>query len=73
MQLDASASVSGNFVYIPSAGTLLIIGPQLLNVLFIPTDLLHYNITSKTVPINVTAQGGNLYPYFGNLYPYSGH
>ncbi len=72
-QLDASASVPGTFAYIPSAGTVLNVGPQMLNVLFIPTDLVHYNIASKTVTIKVTAQASNLYPYPGNLYPYPGN
>jgi C1A family cysteine protease len=69
-QLDATATVPGTFAYIPSAGTVLNVGIQMLNVLFIPTDLVHYNIASKTVTIKVTAQASNLYPYPGNLYPY---
>ena len=72
-QLDATATVPGTFAYIPSAGTVLNVGTQMLNVLFIPTDLVHYNITSKTVTIKVTVQDSNLYPYPGNLYPYPGN
>ena len=72
-QLDATATVPGTFAYIPSAGTVLNVGTQMLNVLFIPTDLVHYNITSKTVTIKVTAQDSKVYPYPGNLYPYPGN
>jgi hypothetical protein len=72
-QLDATATVPGTFAYIPSAGTVLNVGTQMLNVLFIPTDLVHYNIASKTVTIKVTDQASNLYPYPGNLYPYPGN
>jgi hypothetical protein len=68
VQLDASASVPGTFAYIPSAGTVLNVGSQLLNVLFIPTDTADYTIASKTVTIKVNAHDSNLYP--GNLYPY---
>jgi PKD repeat protein len=72
-QLDATATVPGRLAYIPSSGTVLNVGTQMLNVLFIPTDLVHYNIASKTVTIKVTAQASNLYPYPGNLYPYPGN
>jgi hypothetical protein len=70
VQLDASASEPGTFAYIPSTGTVLNVDPQLLNVLFIPTDTADYNIASKTVTIKVTAHDSKLYPYPGNLYPY---
>ncbi len=52
-QLDATASVPGNCIYIPSSGTVLNVGPQMLNVLFVPTDLIDYNITSAPASINV--------------------
>src|SRR5207247_1356434 len=53
-QLNATASVAGNFVYTPAAGTLLNVGNnQTLHVDFTPTDTAHYNNTSKNVGINV--------------------
>ena len=60
-QLNASASVPGTFVYIPSSGTVLNAGLQTLNVLFIPTDLMDYNINTilTTVLINVTPLESN--------------
>jgi hypothetical protein len=61
-QLDANASVSGTFVYIPSSGTVLNAGPQTLNVLFIPTDTVDYNIVSASVLINVTQMTPKITP-----------
>jgi uncharacterized protein (TIGR02145 family) len=55
-QLNATADVSGTFVYTPAAGTKLDQGAsQSLKVDFTPTDLANYNAISKTVTINVTA------------------
>lgn len=55
-QLNATADVSGTFVYTPAAGTKLNEGAnQSLKVDFTPTDLTNYNTLSKTVTINVTA------------------
>jgi hypothetical protein len=53
-QLAATANVPGTFTYSPAAGTVL--GPgqhQALGVVFTPTDLVDYNVTGKTVFINV--------------------
>ena len=50
-QLDATASVPGNCIYIPSSGTYLNVGPQMLKYLFVPTDLIDYNITSAPTTI----------------------
>jgi YVTN family beta-propeller protein len=53
-QLDATASVPGNFVYTPPLGTVLNAGPnQQLNTIFTPTDITNYTTASKTVYINV--------------------
>ena len=52
-QLNASASVPGTFVYIPSAGTVLSAGTQTLHVEFTPEDAENYNTVSKEVTINV--------------------
>ena len=55
VQLDATASVPGTFVYSPASGTLLGAGAgQVLSVVFIPTDVLDYSGASATVLINVT-------------------
>ena len=54
-QLDATASVPGNFTYNPPAGTKLSVGlHQTLTAYFTPTDTANYNNTSASVSINVT-------------------
>ena len=54
-QLNATASVAGNRVYTPLAGTVLHVGAnQTLHVDFTPTDTANYNTASKNVSINVT-------------------
>jgi PKD repeat protein len=53
VQLDASASVPGTFVYTPPSGTILRPGIQTLSVSFTPDDTANYNTASKTVTIKV--------------------
>jgi len=54
-QLNASASVPGEFVYTPGAGTKLNAGVgQTLLATFTPTDTTNYSTASKTVTIDVT-------------------
>jgi YVTN family beta-propeller protein len=60
IQLDAAASdsisgasVPGFFFYTLPVRDALSIGQQMLNVLFLPTDLVDYNTTSATASINV--------------------
>ena len=53
IQLDATSSVPGTFVYAPPAGTVLGVGTQALNAFFTPNDLVHYTNTSASVWINV--------------------
>jgi hypothetical protein len=54
IQLDASASVGGTFVYSPLAGTVLGAGTnQLLSVTFTPDDTTDYTSATATVYINV--------------------
>jgi uncharacterized protein (TIGR02145 family) len=69
-QLNAIADVSGVFLYTPLAGTKLSTGAnQDLKADFTPTDMVNYNVASKTVKINVTAplpltltdKDGNIY------------
>src|SRR5208283_1999069 len=54
-QLDAYASVNGNFIYTPSNGTVLSAGQQqILSITFTPTDTVNYTQTYATALINVT-------------------
>ena len=52
-QLDATASVSGSFLYTPGAGAILTAGVQTLSVTFTPTDSTDYQWASSTVNITV--------------------
>ena len=53
-QLDATASVPGNFVYSPTAGTILNAGTgQALSTTFTPQDSSNYGIASASTHINV--------------------
>jgi hypothetical protein len=53
-QLNATASVAGNFVYNPPSGTVLPAGDgQALNTTFTPTDTTNYNGNIATVHIDV--------------------
>jgi sugar lactone lactonase YvrE len=52
-QLNASASVSGSFLYTPQAGTVLNAGSQTLSVSFTPTDGADYNSSSGSVTLQV--------------------
>lgn len=68
-QLNATANVSGTFIFIPAIGTKLNIGNnQDLKVFFKPTDNLIYNATSKTVKINVTSTTGIITDMDNNVY-----
>jgi N-acetylneuraminic acid mutarotase len=53
IQLDASASVAGTFVYSPAAGTVLTAGTQTLSVTFTPTDTTDYTTATATVQLTV--------------------
>lgn len=52
-QLNATASVSGAFVYTPSPGTQLTLGAHLLSVTFTPTDSRDYTPAAASVSITV--------------------
>jgi len=57
IQLNATADVSGTFVYTPAIGTKLNAGTnQDLKVDFTPTDAATYNVASKIVKINVNTK-----------------
>ncbi len=59
VQLNATASVPGTFVYTPPSGTVLPVGnAQTLSVQFTPTDTADFSNASKNVSINVTAASG---------------
>jgi hypothetical protein len=52
-QLNATASVSGKFVYTPASGTVLPQGTTILSVTFTPTDTINYTAAAKSVQIVV--------------------
>jgi sugar lactone lactonase YvrE len=52
-QLDATASVAGNFVYTPASGKILIAGSQTLSVKFTPTNSTNYSPSSASVTLTV--------------------
>jgi sugar lactone lactonase YvrE len=53
LQLNATASVPGTFVYTPSLGAVLTPGTQPLTVVFTPTDSTDYTTATTTVPLTV--------------------
>ena len=53
LQLNATASVPGNFVYSPPAGEVLPAGEHTLMVFFSPTDLASYEPATATVQVSV--------------------
>ncbi len=53
-QLDASASVPGTFSYLPSAGTVLDAGTNLLSAVFTPNDSVDYSSATDYVALVVT-------------------
>jgi RHS repeat-associated protein len=52
-QLNATASVPGNFVYSPAIGTVLQAGTQTLGATFTPTDSANYSIVATTATLTV--------------------
>jgi hypothetical protein len=52
-QLDATASVPGKFVYLPSAAKVLTAGTQTLSVTFTPTDHVDYSSATDSVTLEV--------------------
>ena len=66
LQLNATASIPGNFTYIPSLGTAPNSGTNTLCVHFVPTDTADYGTITNTVtllvlpaPMTVTAANAN--------------
>jgi len=61
LQLNATATVPGNFEYSPSLGTILGVGAnQKLSVTFTPTDLENYSVATKEVFITVIPVASSL-------------
>src|ERR1700733_10345 len=54
VELDATASVPGNFVYSPAAGTVLQAGTQKLTATFTPSDTVTYKTVTSSVQLTVT-------------------
>ncbi|MGC1360944.1 MAG: hypothetical protein WA826_07200, partial [Silvibacterium sp.] len=55
VQLNATSSVPGAFVYSPAAGTVLPVGQATLQVTFTPTDTTDYAIATSTVQLVVNS------------------
>ncbi|SNT41972.1 Serine protease, subtilase family [Granulicella rosea] len=53
LQLNATASVPGTFVYTPALGAVLGLGSQTLQVLFTPTDTTNYTTATASVTLTV--------------------
>ena len=54
VQLDATASVPGNFAYSPAPGAVLQAGPQKLTAIFTPADTTNYSTVTSSVQFTVT-------------------
>jgi hypothetical protein len=54
VQLDATASIPGSFVYSPAAGAVLPAGSQKLTAIFTPSDTTAYSTATSTVQLTVT-------------------
>jgi len=55
-ELNATASVSGTFVYTPAAGEVLAAGTHMLAVTFTPTDAVNYTTAHAAVSLTVTKE-----------------
>jgi len=53
VQLDATSTIAGAFVYTPPAGTVLPIGTQTLSTVLTPTDAVHYTTAKASVSVTV--------------------
>ena len=74
VQLNATASVPGSFVYTPAAGSVLGAGSQTLSVTFTPTDGVDYTTATTTVPltvnkVNLTVTANNASRVYGAANP----
>ena len=69
VQLDATASVPGTFVYSPAAGAIPPVGNDTLSVTFTPTDSTAY--THATATVTLVVNPFNPVPGIGSLSPAS--
>ncbi len=61
VQLNATTTIPGSWVYSPQAGTVLAVGAnQDISVTFTPTDIANYNLMYKMVQINVVRADPNI-------------
>jgi hypothetical protein len=65
-QLNATASVPGNFVYNPALGAIPSAGNDTLSVTFTPTDAVDYTTATASVALTVNP---NPSPFLGNITP----
>lgn len=75
-QLNATANVSGTFVYSPALGTVLPAGTQTLSVTFTPNDTTDYTTATATVTLNVQDVAIGpwiIYTVAGDYIPYVSH
>jgi hypothetical protein len=73
-QLNATASVLGNFDYTPSNGTVLSAGTNSLSVIFSPIDTVDYssaadNVSLVVLPAPLTVTAGNTSRAYGQTNP----
>ena len=58
LQLNATASVTGSFLYTPASGELLSAGQHTLNVIFTPDNAADYTTASYAVSLTVNGSSG---------------
>jgi len=73
-QLNATAAVSGTFIYNPAAGKVLNAGTHILSVTFNPTDTFDYNSVTTTVnqvvmPAQLSVTANNATRVYGQSNP----
>jgi putative NADPH-quinone reductase len=76
-QLNATASVLGNFVYTPASGTVLNAGTNVLSAIFTPTDTVDYTSVTNTVSLvvsnaSLTITATNRSKIYGQMISFSG-
>jgi hypothetical protein len=74
VQLNATASVSGNFAYTPTNGTVLNAGTNTLSVIFTPADTVDYtsvigSVSLVVLPAPLTVTAANASRAYGQLNP----
>jgi sugar lactone lactonase YvrE len=72
LQLDATSSIPGTFIYSPPSGSMLPVGTNTLSVLFVPTDAADYNAAAAIVTLTVNANSWAL-PGIGTINTIAGN